>query len=345
MKNKNLILSLFASALLVVSCNDTDDATGHSNLPVEGLVNATLVTDFSTTSDNVVDEADEDVFTMTVTLDKTQPVDVYLNVEQVGGTATAGKDFELSRILVPANSFTGTGTITILNDVVAETAETLQVRIANLPYNVSLNSKTATFTINNYLSDELHLDFRYNKSIQYGGAGGVTVSNTLCGILYDLDFYLLDATFNDTGNYQAAGANCEEALVLDASLPDGTYYILPDLYDTGDVNGGTNATNDGISSIYHLPFKVNLGIDYSKDGGINAGNYTVNSAYYPTSTQTPAQYAGIAGAILKIDKSTVNGHAIFALSDADTGQAIASGRQAKPDFARILQNLRRNNKK
>ena len=79
MKNKNLILSLFATALLVVSCNDTDDATGHSNLPVEGLVNANLTTDFSTSVNNVVNEDDEDVFTMTVTLDKTQPVDVYLN--------------------------------------------------------------------------------------------------------------------------------------------------------------------------------------------------------------------------------------------------------------------------
>lgn len=345
MKNKNLILSLFASALLVVSCNDTDDGTGHSNLPVQNPVNATLVTDFSTSVDNVVDEQDEDVFTISVTLDKTQPVDIYLNVEQIGGTATEGKDFELSKVYIPANTLTGKGTISILNDVKKEVTETLKVRIANLPANVVAATKTATFTIMNYLSDELHLDFKYNKAIQYGGAGGVTVNNTLCGILYDLDFYLLDATFNDTGNYQAAGANCEEALKLNASLPDGTYYILPDLFDTGDVNGGTNATNDGISSIYHLPFKVNLGIDYSKDGGIDAANYTVNPAYYPTSTQSPAQYAGIAGAILKIDKSTVNGHAIFALSDADTGQPIASGRQAKPDFARILQNLRRNNKK
>ncbi len=345
MKNKNLILSLFASALLVVSCNDTDDATGHSNLPVEGLVNATLVTDFSTTSDNVVDEADEDVFTMTVTLDKTQPVDVYLNVEQVGGTATAGDDFELSRIFVPANSFTGTGTITILNDVLTETSETFEVKIADLPYNVSLNSKSATFTINNYLSDELHLDFKYNKAIQYGGAGGVTVNSTLCGILYDLDFYLLDASYADTGDYQAAGGNCEESMVLDASLADGTYYILPDLYDTGDVNGGSNATNDGLNAAFHLPFKVALGIDYSKDGGIDAGSFAVNSAYHPTSNQSPAQYAAIANLIIKIEKSTVNGHAIFALSDADTNQPIASGRQAKVDFGKILQNLRRNNKK
>ena len=345
MKNKNLILSLFASALLVVSCNDTDDATGHSNLPVEGLVNATLVTDFSTTVDNVVDEANEDEFTMTVTLDKTQPVDVYLSVEKVGGTATEGEDFELSRIYIPANSLTGSGTVTILNDELTEVAETLELRIANLPYNVSLNSKTATFTINNYLSDELHLDFRYNKAIQFGGAGGATISSTLCGILYDLDFYLLDASYADTGDYQAAGGNCEESMVLDASLPDGTYYILPDLYDTGDVNGGANATNDGLNAVFHLPFKVALGIDYSKDGGIDAANFAVNSLYHPTSTQSPAQYAAIANLIIRIEKSTVNGHAIFALSDADTNQPIASGRQAKPDFGKILQNLRRNNKK
>jgi hypothetical protein len=328
-----------------VSCNDTDDATGHSNLPVQNPVNATLITDFSTTVDNVVDEADEDVFTISVTLDKTQPVDIYLNVEQVGGTATNGVDFELSKVYIPANTLTGTGTISIFNDVKTEVTETLEVRIANLAANVVAPVQTATFTINNYLSDELHLDFKYNKSIQYGGAGGATITNTLCGILYDLDFYLLDASYSDTGDYQAAGSNCEEAMVLDASLADGTYYILPDLYDTGDVNGGANATNDGLNAIFHLPFKVALGIDYSKDGGIDAGSFAVNSIYHPTSTQSPAQYAAIANLIIKIEKSTVNGHAIFALSDADTNQPIASGRKAKVDFAKILQNLRKNNKK
>jgi hypothetical protein len=36
----------------------------------------------------------------------------------------------------------------------------------------------------------------------------------LCGIGYDLDFYVLDANYNDTGNYQAAASGCPEVLTI-----------------------------------------------------------------------------------------------------------------------------------
>ncbi len=326
---KKYIIFCSLLALTITSCNN-DDATGHSNLLVTEPT-ASISAAFSTSSVNVVaepiDSDSEILYNISATLTEKQSVDVVLHLVLENGTATEGRDFELTDIVIPAYSLTGSGSIKILSDNLTEAEETFTVSIGKNTENVNFTQKSASFTIKNYISNELHLDFIYNKSFSISGT-----NLTLCGILYDLDFYLLDANGDDTGIYDAAGSNCEESLILDETLADGTYYILPQLYDNGDFNGGSNTSSDGFTSTYHDPFIIPISIHYFKQGGINAGSMELDEVHYASSTQTPAQYNNTATPILQIVKSTVSGIARFELINFDTELTVANGRMAQRNF-------------
>lgn len=288
----------------MTSCNE-DDATGDSTLEVATGVTGTVVTDFDSSTALTVNEADEETFTYMVSIDKPQAVDIHLTVSKISGSATVGEDIEFETdIVIPAHSTTATGSITILDDLTPESLEDITLQIGDVnTSNATIPTKTVSFNILNNLYDTLELTFNFNHDFSIAGT-----PYSLCGIDYDMDFYVFDAAGNDTGIYDAATVNCPEALTLtNGILPDGVYTILYDIYDDG-----------GISSVYHDPFDIPVTVDYIRGGGISAGSFTQEDAFIPNSTDG-------SGSDYVMTVELAGG--VFTIKDSQD-QTIASGRSA-----------------
>jgi hypothetical protein len=207
---------------------------------------------------------------------------------------------------------------------------TLQIGDVNTS-NASLTPKTVSFTINNNLSTDLELTLNFQKSFVLGGT-----DLTMCGIGYDMDFYILDVDFNDTGIYDAAASGCPEAVTMDpARFPDGTYYVFYDIWETGNVNGGTNTATDGLPNFYHEPFVIPITVDYKRVGGINAGNFHQESEFAPSSTSPK----GTSDYVVTIE--ILNG--VYTLKNS-IDQVIVSGRSSGKIKASIDQARFKNRK-
>lgn len=311
------VLSVLAISTLFVSC-DEDDATGASTVMATPSVSGDITVPFTGVQN--VNEADEDTFTFSVTIDKPQVSDVHLRVSQTGGSAHAGDDFEIpAEIVIPAYATTASGTVKILNDAEVEGVEDFTVQIGDVATsNAGIATKTLSFTINNAASDELNLTFNFNHAFSIAGT-----DYTLCQIGYDMDFYVLDAALVDTGLYGAATAACPEHLDLAiGDLPDGEYHIYYDIFDDG-----------GISTVYHDPFDIPITVDYSRDGVIAPGTFTQEAAYIPNSTDgTGSDY------VITIEINA----GVFTLKNS-VPEVIASGRADRVKNA--IRTARRNNNK
>jgi hypothetical protein len=340
-----LFCALSLSALTFVSCS-TDDATGSSTLEVAtgviGTVNfATPVVGMQT-----VNEGDDVSYAYTITLNKPQSVDIHFKVGQIDGTASAD-DFSAEEVIIPAYATTASGTISIVNDCEVEGAETLTLQMFDVTTsNASVAPVTLSFTINNSLSDSLDLTFNFSKNFTIAGT-----AFSLCAIRYDMDFYVLDSGLNDTGIYNAAASGCPEQLTFGSTVvlndpaatvldvPDGIYYIFYDIYDTGDMNGGTNTPNDGINTVYHDPFTIPISVDYERCGGIKPGNFVQESQFAPLTTRAAGYQNPNGNFVMQIEM--LNG--VFTLSNS-LPQVFASGRNAN-NVAAAIAHARRNNRK
>jgi hypothetical protein len=338
------VLSL--SAITFVSCTK-DDATGQSQLEVATGVNATVNLNAPLAASQTINEGDDVSYTFTVNLDKPQSKDVHFKVIQIAGTADSD-DFTAEEVVIPAYATSASGKITFVNDCTPESTETLTLQIGDITTaNANSTPRTLSFTINNFLSDSLDLTFNYNKSFTIAGN-----PFSLYGIWYDIDFYLLDSSFADTQIYDAASANPpgSEHLTIDPTLalPDGTYYIFYDIYDTGDLNSSTyagpwlNTTNtaiDGLNRFLHDPFTIPISVDYERCGSINPGKFNQESQFAPKTSVAGGYQNTNGNFVVQID--IVNG--VYTLSNS-LPQVIATGRYANNIAATIAQ-ARRNNGK
>ncbi|HQW69480.1 MAG TPA: hypothetical protein PLH25_07420 [Flavobacterium sp.] len=156
--NIKSITIAFLSSVVLFSCDNNDDATGYSNLIVTEGVVASISLSSPLQTSQTVREADEDSFSYTITLDKTQAVDIHITVSQIDGDANADSDhpdFEFDHVLViPAYTTSVTGTIKILNDTESEDDETVTLKLGGTnTSNASLNPVTVSFTIEDCFSD------------------------------------------------------------------------------------------------------------------------------------------------------------------------------------------------
>jgi hypothetical protein len=317
MKNKinSLALLIVLSSLGFTSCDNNDDATGESTLIVNSGVTgavASVTAGLSLTAVNNVNEFDENTYVYSVTLSKAQPVDVHVAVRQIAGTATEDADFEMDHtVVIPAYSTSATGSIKFLNDVYKEAEETLTIQIGDVSTsNASLAAKTISFSINNYVSTKLDLAFAFNHEFGIGFNNpyfSVGTIYNLCGVGYDMDFYLLDSSFADTGNYGAATGACVEKLSLNgATLANGTYYIVYDIYD--DAN---------LAATYHDAFDIPVTVTYGKAGAIDPATFLQEEAFVATSTDGT-------GSDFVISFELLNG--VFKVVDSNAN-VLATGRQ------------------
>ncbi|WP_297706779.1 Calx-beta domain-containing protein [uncultured Eudoraea sp.] len=237
MKNIYLknILGLTIALLTLASCNEDDLQNASTMVPTEPTGSVSLGFSNPTT----IIEGDE-TFDFTVSLSETQIVDVKVFLSQTGGTATEGEDFTMpGSILIPANTLSATGTITILSDELAEGPETAIITIGsgNQTANASFTSTTVTFNILNLASGDLATGLSWEASEPVFDESGNEIDPT---DLADLRFLLTDVPY--TTIIDGADGGAFETLVITEDTPDGEYYLVADFFAAADFSRDLDLT-------------------------------------------------------------------------------------------------------
>lgn len=231
MKNKlkSIFLLALSAGVLATSCSE-DDHTGAS------MINYTSPTvTLSTASTNVVvDESmiDPDLgYEIEVTASIPEPVfvDLHIPLVQTGGTADSS-DFSAGTIVITSGHTSATTNIVIYNtcDTGVEGNETLTVSFADNIANAKMTPFSMDISIeNDWVNDVIEFEFDWSGELTYTAGVPAEVTIDFCDA--DIDFALADNGGNVLG-YIAASASCPEEGGF-SGLPDGTYFILAEVYD------------------------------------------------------------------------------------------------------------------
>jgi hypothetical protein len=179
------------------------------------------------------------------------------------------------------------------------------------------------FTTINYLSPNLEFTFNYDQPLAIPGTTGLTLYNVnAANASYDMDYLVLDASFNDTFLYEAASNFKPEKLIISdlltnpngsanaSYLADGTYYIFYSLYSDATLSTLADFT----------PINVPTTVDYLRQGSALSGTFVQEAAFVPNTQAAP----GASNFVISFTK--LNG--IFTLNNS-VPQIIASGRFSK----------------
>lgn len=218
-----------ALMLIFVNSCEKDDFTGDSNMkPTNPTITVTGI------PGGVVTLTETDTtFTFGVSMDPAQTVDVSLYIKQTGGDATADEDFKIenvnSRVFIPANTKTGTVSISILSDDEIEAEETLKIQIGDeRTANASFTPVEVDFTIQNYTSSVLDVDMSWETDEADVIGLGLDPDEVV-----DLRMLVIDKAA-DTIVTIEDGSSFETYSSMH-TLPDGDYLIAADIYSTIDA--------------------------------------------------------------------------------------------------------------
>lgn len=223
-------ISLAVLALVAFSSCSEDDLTNKSQISSYSPATITMSSNVPSVvnfSESAIDEDDTSTNTVTITatLAETQPVTAIIDlVKDSGNTDTS--DFTLGTITIPAGSLSGSANITILKTGNVEGDENFVVKAVSRG-NFNLTDFQQTINIvDDYINDVLNLEFSWSGNITKT-QNDAEITMDLCKL--DFDFLLFDAGFNNLG-YLAGTGDCPETAAI-SGLPDGTYYIVSDLYN------------------------------------------------------------------------------------------------------------------
>lgn len=267
MKNIILKISFFVILIAFFTSCEKDDYTGQSL--VKDFVAPTATYSSTAGTNIVVDESaiDSDgvTYIITATLSHASVVDTYIDLTMVGGTLSSD-EFETDRIYIPAQSLSGTGSVTIYPTGDVEGDETLQIKANTNSANVE-GTATFNFTItDDYINDVISFTFDWDGEYTFSDVSGADITIHFSDI--DIDFYLYDSDFNDMGIYDAATGASPESFEL-SGLPDGTYYIVADIWDNPYAGWGTNQ---------QVPITVSWEQEYFSSGSFIYNNFTTEDA-------------------------------------------------------------------
>mgnify|MGYP003110819117 CR=1 FL=1 len=273
-------INIYILGLLLIfigsSCED-EDFTGKASLePVSGVSASVDVSDIQSS----YLESNEDTMRIVLTLSELQSgADAVFHATQIGGDATLDEDYVfidedglgLAKKVIPAKSDlqTLTWSIVVLDDCVGESTETVELQFGDeRTANVSIDPVTSSFSINNYRADIPVITMEWGtdlngEDIEFGnGDNGWAVADI------DMDLLLLDDQGQLVANYSAAtGSNPEElpfAAGDGSELPDGTYYLLADMWSSFDVGADAD------------PVEFPLFFNFTRCGGSLNTNATFN---------------------------------------------------------------------
>jgi hypothetical protein len=330
-RNKFLLSVLLASSVLV-SC-DQDNPT--ENERVSKPVIEVDQTEFSVT------EGDE----ITINLSTVQPINntMEFKVELIGGTGSF-RDYTTSgdetveddgmgvighRFSFPAYATDYSFTITPELDMFVEGAETLKLRVYSMGNSNGALDKIININVADYVSNDIAIELNWSKTRP--DRFGTLVDGTYLDAAgdehpftdYDFDFYVFDAAFNEVTGFAAATGNApEKAVLLDADLVDGDYYIIPDLYDSG--------TDPAVR------FKFDINLKVAKYG---VWYHSMPLTYF--SDNAVSAPSGLNGGETLAAILTKSG-TTYTLSDFNTGDVLASGKAAQlRERIRAIKNIRR----
>jgi len=238
---KNIFALAIILTISLVSCDSKDDFTGDSKVDfkVPTATYAIVGNNLNMTVDeSLIDpEADEvntitgdyryGVYLVEATLSEAVQFDTFIDITQTGGSAS-GSDFSTTRIKVPALQTVGYGKIMINQTGDEEGDETLAFTTNTNSANVN-GSETFSFDIT---GDFLNPDFMFSVGwcgeYEYEVIDDATITGNFEDAI-DLDVYVFDSDFNNTGIGAGATSGCPEEISF-ADLPNGIYYVAIDVY-------------------------------------------------------------------------------------------------------------------
>jgi hypothetical protein len=257
MKNKFIKISFVMLAfLLMLSCEEQEDFTNTSSLTATSP-SLTVSLGFTNEQTLVEQKADYD---FTVTISEVQIVDVLVQLEQTGGTATAGADFTFpSTVTISKGSLSASGTISILADELIEDTETATLQIGTgSEVNVSgVTGETVTFNIANLTEGDLVTNMSWAASETTTDNSGNEIDDY---DLADMRLLLTDTPYtNVIDGADGAGA---ETFILTSATADGEYYLVADFY----------------AAMSSIPTDLDITITFDQVGTINGDSYTFPAA-------------------------------------------------------------------
>ena len=232
MKKIKYILSSAILTLFIFGCDDELQKAKQDTVPIGNTDNFSIAT-FALSSTGGTNEADETIYTYTVTLDKPLVDNVQISLVALdGSTATEHEDYDFVNTNILAYETTATLDIIIYNDDLVEDTEILNVGIIPGPAPQSSHSLSpltvypeTTITIDNFESGELDVTMAWSVPGFTEGEGYG---------LADLILLITDAVDPYTDIIDGSDGGVAEHVTLGEDTPDGDYYVVADVYAMDD---------------------------------------------------------------------------------------------------------------
>lgn len=337
MNNKFLrFLGVAAILSLSVSCDKEED--------VDAIVQVHKP-NMTITVASVTNAVEGDIVPFTLTFDEPVGRDFNLYILRLNGSTASDLDSSVNElypntayqqvVAIPAGTTTFIGGIEIELDDLKEDTEQLLLTIGDTrTYDVNFTPVDITINIDNVVSEELKLDFHFNKTF-YGSNG---YSNSLCEIesalsatTYDVDFIVYDSMGNDLGIGDAQTPNCEESLTMNINdYADGIYDITAYLYTNADLDLAEIAF-----PLVDVPeFMIPITVDYMRSGAFK-GLYTQEVANQFTSN-SPVDSENYVMSV-EVYTDAADGVRKFRILNS-AGSVSAEGKVAKKTYKHVRRN-------
>lgn len=337
MNNKFLrFLGVAAILSLSVSCDKEEDVDSIVQVHKPNMTISVA---------SVTNAVEGDIVPFTLTFDEPVGRDFNLYILRLNGSTASDLDSSVSElypntayqqvVAIPAGTTTFIGGIEIELDDLKEDTEQLLLTIGDTrTYDVNFTPVDITINIENVVSEELKLDFHFNRT--FSGSNGF--SSSLCEIEselsatnYDIDFIVYDSMGNDLGVLDAQTGNCEESLTMNINdYADGIYDIKAYLYTNADLDLAEIAF-----PLVDVPeFMIPITVDYMRSGAFK-GLYTQEVVNQFTSNSP----VGSENYVMSVEVYTdaVDGVRKFRILNS-AGSVSAEGKVAKKTYKHVRRN-------
>lgn len=337
MNNKFLrFLGVAAILSLSVSCDKEEDVDSIVQVHKPNMTISVA---------SVTNAVEGDIVPFTLTFDEPVGRDFNLYILRLNGSTASDLDSSVSElypntayqqvVAIPAGTTTFIGGIEIELDDLKEDTEQLLLTIGDTrTYDVNFTPVDITINIDNVVSEELKLDFHFNRT--FSGSNGF--SSSLCEIEselsatnYDIDFIVYDSMGNDLGIGDAQTANCEESLTMNINdYADGIYDIKAYLYTNADLDLAEIAF-----PLVDVPeFMIPITVDYMRSGAFK-GLYTQEVVNQFTSN-SPVDSENYVMSV-EVYTDAVDGVRKFRILNS-AGSVSAEGKVAKKTYKHVRRN-------
>lgn len=337
MNNKFLrFLGVAAILSLSVSCDKEEDVDSIVQVHKPNMTISVA---------SVTNAVEGDIVPFTLTFDEPVGRDFNLYILRLNGSTASDLDSSVNElypntayqqvVAIPAGTTTFIGGIEIELDDLKEDTEQLLLTIGDTrTYDVNFTPVDITINIENVVSEELKLDFHFNRT--FSGSNGF--SSSLCEIegalsetTYDVDFIVYDSMGNDLGIGDAQTTNCEESLTMNINdYANGIYDITAYLYTNADLDLAEIAF-----PLVDVPeFMIPITVDYMRSGAFK-GLYTQEVANQFTSN-SPVDSENYVMSV-EVYTDAADGVRKFRILNS-AGSVSAEGKVAKKTYKHVRRN-------